>query len=963
MAKKSARLLPGFDAEGGSPDPEGNAPAVPPVSPVPPAAPRKAARKKGAESAGAAPAVPLVPEGPPPTHPEGKRVWVLDAPSLIYQVFHALPPMTGPKNEPVNAVFGLANDVLRIRREHRPDFLFAAYDTSEPTFRDGLYDEYKAHRAEMPEDLSAQWGLIREAFEVLGVPILELDGFEADDVLATLARTTVALGGECVLVSGDKDIRQLLSPAVRIFHLRKNLFFVEADLQADWGIRAEQVVDWQGLVGDPVDHIPGVPQIGPKTATQLLAQFGTLEGVLAGAHTLPPSKKRDNLIQYADQALLSRTLATLEPNVPIEIPWSTATGRDLDPVRALEFFERFDFRRLSAEMRAHLPPEPPLPWIHEYRAVTDVETLREVCAELTRHPWFSLDTETTGLHPRDSDLVGISLAVGPGKAWYLPLKAPAGEPVLPWEAVVAELGPILADPRYGKSGQNLKFDVVMLRNAGLEVHGLRFDTMLASYLLDAGRRNHGLDELSRTHLRHDTIKISQLIGSGKNQKRMDEVPLGQIIDYAAEDADVAWRLVEPLAGRLHASSLTELFDTLEMPLVDVLVDLEYVGVFVDGTRLAELSTLYGTRLAGLEQEIYALAGHEFNIQSPKQMQTVLFEELKLPVRRKVSTGASTDADVLEELAPLHPLPAKVIEYREFAKLKGTYVDAFPSLISQRTGRIHAGFNQHVAATGRLSSSNPNLQNIPIRTPEGRSIRAAFRPQEAGWKYVCADYSQIELRVLAHCTEDPNLIAAFREDHDIHALVAAQIYGTLLEDVDKDMRRRAKTVNFGVIYGQSPWGLARELGIPNAEAEKFIDDYFRRYPTVEVFISEVFRKAREDGYVQTLLGRRRAVEGIRADPGRQKNFAERTAANTVIQGTAADIIKRAMVRLRLALREHNLQARMVLQIHDELVFEAPDAEVPALVELVRREMSTVVPLRVPLKVDVSVGPNWLETETV
>ncbi len=574
---------------------------------------------------------------------------------------------------------------------------------------------------------------------------------------------------------------------------------------------------------------------------------------------------------------------------------------------------------------------------------------------------YAVDTETTHLWPRWAEIVGYSFSWEDGVAWYLPVRAPEGEPRLDPALALAALRPSLEDPTIEKVGQNLKYDMIVLLAAGVRLGGAAFDTMIASYLLDAGERNHNLDELALRYLGHTTTKISELIGSGRNQRRMDEVPVARIGHYAAEDADVTWRLCAPLAERLAEDNLTELFATLEMPLVEVLADLEYSGLKVDNGRLAELSSRFGEHIARAEKEIYALAGHEFNIGSPKQLAQVLFVEQGLPMLKKTKTGGSTDAEVLEELAARHPLPAKVMEYRQYAKLKSTYVDALPTMAHPATGRVHTALNQVVAATGRLSSSDPNLQNIPIRTESGREIRAAFVPEAPGWKLLAADYSQIELRVLAHFSEDAILAESFARDEDIHARVASEVYKVSLAEVTSEMRRNAKAVNFGVIYGQSPFGLSKQLGIDQGEAARFINAYFDRYPGVEKFLQSALEDCAAKGYVSTILGRRRAVRGVRLDAGRQRNLPERTATNTVIQGSAADLIKLAMINIHRRLASSKLAARMILQIHDELLFEVAPRDVDALAALVRDEMSTSLALRVPLKVDVKVGDNWADCE--
>jgi DNA polymerase-1 len=899
----------------------------------------------------------------------GKTVWVIDAHSLIFQVFHAIAEMSSPQGLPVNAVFGFTRDVLFLIEEKKPDFLFVAFDMPGLTFRHDLFADYKKDRAEMPDELPAQIELIERVLSAMSVPVVGLEGYEADDVLATIARLAEEEGGKCFLVTTDKDCRQLISDRVQLYNPRKNLFYDKLALERDWGIRPEQVVDFQALVGDSIDGVPGVRGIGPKTAQDLLKQFGTLDAALEQPESINKARIQQLIKTQREQALLSRTLVRLDRHVPLALDWPAGDVSRFDVGGALDLFIELGFRTFADKAREYVAKRAaPAQWHADYRSVTSVDELHALAARMSHQPCISIDTETTHFWPRWAELVGLSFAWAEGEAYYVPVRAPAGEPSLPLEAVLDALRPVLEDPGIEKIGQNLKYDVQVLRAAGVELAGPRFDALVASYLVNAGQRSHGLDELAKKYLNHQNIKISDLIGSGKNQKRMDEVPLEQITRYAGEDADVPLRL-RPILQRLLAEAhLDELYKSVEIPLLDVLADMEYVGIKVDRQRLAELSREYQQRMDELAAEIYRLAGREFNIASPKQLQQVLFQELKLPVQRRTRvSGPSTDADVLEELARDHELPAKILEYRQYAKLKGTYVDALPEMIHPQTGRVHTSFNQDVAATGRLSSSDPNLQNIPIRTQTGRDIRSAFLPGETGWKLLAADYSQIELRILAHFSGDATLRAAFERDEDIHTRVASEVYGVPAEAVTSEMRRNAKVVNFGIIYGLSPFGLARQLGIDKTQAAEFIEAYFARYPGVEEFLAETLAQCAARGYVSTIMGRRRAIRGVR--PGdshhrarRQRNLPERTAVNTVIQGSAADLIKLAMITIHRRLLQERLSARMLLQIHDELIFESPVEEISPLANLVVKEMSSCLPLRVPLKIDVAVGGNWADLES-
>ncbi len=898
---------------------------------------------------------------PPPESLKGKTVYVIDAHSLIYQVFHALPEMSSPQGEPVGAVYGFARDLFFLLESKKPDYLFCAFDMPGKTFRHDVYTEYKAHRPAMPDDLITQVQSIRRLIEALGIPGVGVESYEADDLLATIGRVTEELGGDCYLVTGDKDCRQLIRDRVKMYNIRKDTVIDRDTLREEWGIGPEQVPDYQGLVGDSTDNVPGVPLIGPKVARELLEKHATLEQVLDHAPEMAGGKRKQNLIDYREQALLSRDLATLDRNVPLEIDWEAARTGQIDRAGALELFREFGFRSLAEKIDALASPpeEAGIARQASYGIVDTAEALTSLVTDLGRQASFSLDLETTSIHPRRAKIVGYAISWEPDQAWYVPVRAPRGEVCLEAESTLETLRPVLENAAIEKIGQNLKYDMIVLRSAGVELAGVAFDTMVASYLLDAGARNHNLDDLAKTYLGHTTIKIDELIGTGKNQRRMDEVPVRQVADYAGEDALLPVLLKPPLAEKLAESGLGSLFGELELPLIDVLVEMEFNGIRVDCQRLAELSRRYGERIEQLEREIYELAGHEFNIGSPKQLQQLLFQELGLPVIKKTKTGASTDVEVLEELARVHPLPAKIMEYRQYAKLKSTYVDALPEMVFEETGRVHASFNQVVTATGRLSSSDPNLQNIPVRTEEGREIRSAFVPGQPGWLLLAADYSQIELRVLAHFSEDEHLCEAFARDEDIHARVASQIYGVGLDEVTSAMRRQAKAVNFGVIYGQSPFGLSKQLGIEQKEAAEFIDAYFGGYPGIERFLEKTLADCHRNGYVSTILGRRRAIRGIRTGAGRQRNLAERTAINTVIQGSAADLIKEAMIAIYRRLRRECSPARMLLQIHDELIFEVPAEHRDTLAALVAEEMTGVRQLKVPLKVDLKAGPNWAD----
>jgi DNA polymerase-1 len=896
----------------------------------------------------------------PPTDLSGMTVYAIDANSLIFQVFHAIPEMTSPQGEPVNAVFGFTRDLLYLLEKKKPDYLFCTFDMAGPTFRHDMFDAYKAQRSEMPGELAPQFPAIRCMIDALGIPILELEGYEADDILATLGRLSEEAGGQCVLVTGDKDCRQLITDRVLVYNVRKDQMYDAAALADDWGIRPDQVVDYQAIVGDSVDNIPGIPLIGPKIARELLTKFDTLEGIFAHADEIAGAKRKQNVIDGRDQALLSRELVRLETNVPIVIDWAAGRVEPIDTGPALALCAEFGFHRFAEQIRAAQTARPSS-WQADYRVIDTAEAFAAWLPRLAAQSRVAIRVEPTGHVAVQGEIAGLAFAWAPGEAFYLPLVAPQPAVHLARGATLAALRTFFENPRQQKISRDLKHDTILLARAGIEPAGMAFDTMLASYLLDAGERNHSLAELAQRYLDHAMTKPGQVTGTGSQEKSAAELPVTTLAHMVAEETDAALRLAPILADRLRDDELDKLFDDLEVPLIGVLAAMERTGVRIDAARLAELSSEYGRRVETLEAEIYALAGREFNIASPKQLQQVLFAEQKLPALRRTKSGPSTDASVLEELAERHPLPAKIIEYRQYAKLKNTYVDALPALVNPHTGRVHATFQQAVAATGRLSSSDPNLQNIPIRTREGREIRSAFLPGRADWLLLSADYSQIELRVLAHFSRDEALCAAFERGEDIHTQVAAQVFGVSDAEVNAEMRRRAKAVNFGVLYGQSAFGLAKSLGIEQDEAATFIAAYFQRYPGVDRFLAEILEACRANGYVKTILGRRRAIRGVRTGGHGQRNLPERTAINTVIQGSAADLIKLAMLAVHRSLAKQNLASRLLLQIHDELLFEAPAEELDTLGELVRDEMTGVASLAVPLVVDVKSGCNWAQTE--
>jgi DNA polymerase-1 len=956
--------------------------------------------------------------------------YLVDAHALIFQVFHAIRGMTGPSGLPTNALFGFARDLLFLRRL-APDYLVCAFDCAEPTFRSEIYPDYKAHREEVPNDLVLQLPHIHRLVEAMNVPVLCVPGFEADDVLATLAVAGAGRGLDVYLCTSDKDCRQLIDERIRLYSLRKRQVFGREELLADWGVKPEQVVDLQTLVGDSVDNVPGVPGIGIKTAAKLLQEFGTLENILANIDRISGAKRQENLRNSTAIMERARRLVRLDTHVPIELDWDAWRLRDLDVPQLRQLFQEWGFHSLPNQLdgqneRAPVPVQgelfpfganaadndraasvsersSPLPdgrgsdnWQATYQLVDSEDKFESFYRQLREQKRIAFDLETTSLSPLQAEIVGLAFCWRAGEAWYLPLRGPEGSTVLDARAALARLRPIFEDPQVAKINQNIKYDLLVLRGQGIRPRGVAGDPMVADYLLHAGERSHGLEELSRRYLNHQVIPITDLIGKKSRktpQLSMDQVATERVAVYAGEDADVAWRLCEmletqfddPLSGGCkppegslggltppaQSSPLRKLYEEVEVPLIEVLAELEYNGIRLDVPLLHRLGCEMGQQLAAIEKEIYDLAGHAFNIGSLVQLRKVLFEELKLPVqgRTGVTGAASTDQETLEKLAALdHPgaaLPRKILQHRRIAKLKSTYVDALPEMVNPKTGRIHTAFNQTVAATGRLSSSDPNLQNIPVRREEGQQIRQAFVPAE-GWLLLTADYSQIELRLLAHFCGDEELRRAFAQERDVHTAVAAQIFGVPEEAVNAEQRRRAKTINFGVIYGMSPSGLTQRLQMSREEATKFIDSYFARYPKVQEYQDRLLKNCRANGYVSTILGRRRQFDrdAIRANSTyQQRNTAEREAINMEVQGSAADVIKLAMLNVSRRLQREKRQARMLLQIHDELVFETPPEELNALAELVRQEMTKPVEkslgLQVPLRIDLACGPNWLD----
>lgn len=883
-----------------------------------------------------------------------KRLYLIDGSSYIYRAYFAIRHLSNSKGMATNAIFGFTNMLLKVMREHAPDHLAVVFDARGPTFRKEIYPEYKANRAAMPEDLVPQIPRIKELVRAFNLPALELQGYEADDIIATLAKKHAAQGLEVTIVSGDKDLMQVVSEQVRMLDTMKDKIYGPAEVAERFGGGPDKVVEVQALAGDSSDNIPGVPGIGEKTAVKLIAEFGTVESLLARIDEVK-GKMQDKLREFGEQALLSKRLVTLRDDLELGIDYDALAAGAPDRKALTALFGELEFHKLQQEFFSESQDRN-----DDYRGVFTKDDLDQLIVSLEKAPRISFDTETTSLDPLRAELVGLSFAVQAGQGWYIPvghhyLGAPQQ---LERELVLERLRPLLDNPQMSKIAQNAKYDLLVLRRAGVKVQGADFDTMVASYLANPAAKSHGMDSLAADLLGRKTISFSEVAGSGKNQISFAEVEVDKAVTYAAEDADVTLQLFEKLEPMLKETEQEKLFREVEMPLVGILADMEWQGVRVDPKALGALSREMEAKLSALEKEIHALAGCSFNIGSPKQIGEVLFEKLKLPRGRKTKTGWSTDVEVLQNLAEEHTIAARILDHRSLSKLKGTYTDALPKLIHPETGRIHTSFNQTVTATGRLSSSDPNLQNIPIRSEEGRRIREAFIPAD-GHVLLAADYSQIELRILAHLADEEMLQESFARGEDIHRRTACEIFGVFPEMVSDEQRRQAKTINFGVLYGMGAFSLAKSLGIDRKKAQSFIDAYFERLPRVADFLEARREEARKNKYVKTLLGRRCAIPEIDSPNQGTRSYAERNAINYPLQGSAADIIKVAMVRVFERLCREGLNTKMVLQVHDELVFDVPERELDTARELIRREMQGAVTLKVPLDVDIGVGKNWRE----
>jgi DNA polymerase-1 len=976
-----------------------------------------------------------IPDAQPVSVTKGSHVYLIDGSGYIFRAFHALPPLTRPSDGlPVGAVHGFCQMLWKLlgdsKNSDKPTHIAVVFDAGRECFRNQIYKDYKANRAEPPEEVTVQFPLIRDAVKAFNIACIELDGYEADDLIATYAKQTTAHDGKVTIVSSDKDLMQLVRPGVTMLDTLKNRRIGLEEVIERFGVGPEKVVDVQALAGDTIDNVPGVPGIGVKTAAELIKEYGDLDTLLERAREIKQPKRRERLVEFAEHARISRQLVRLDDNVPVEVSLAQTGVQEPDPPTLLAFLVSMEFntltRRIAEALGAALPPAleksvgqslkkpgisdmPPTTkggqaqvgtpaavvafWVKEavavpvdrskYETVTTLERLKAWLEEARTAGRFSFDTETTSLFPVQADLVGFSLAVQPGKACYVPVGHRAASGAFdfgdgkmaqqaPCEEALALLKPLLEDPSLLKIGHNLKYDALVLSRYGIQIAPLD-DTLLISYALDGGRFGHGMDELSERHLGHTCISFDKVIehapGAKKSEKTFAEVPIDKATEYSAEDADVTLRLWVKLKPRLVAERMTTVYETLERPLVRVIVDMERAGIKVDRNILSRLSGQFSQSIVRLEEEVYALVGHKFNLGSARQLGELLFDRLGLPGAKKTKTGQwETRANILDELAGNEELPEEarklvntMLEWRQLTKLKSTYTDALPTFIHPETGRIHTCYALAATTTGRLSSSDPNLQNIPVRTKEGRAIRTAFIA-EPGMKLVSADYSQIELRVLAHIADIPQLRQAFADGLDIHAMTASEMFGVPVKDMPPEVRRRAKAINFGIIYGISPFGLANQLGISREEAGEYIATYFKRFPGIRDYMERTKQLAREQGYVETIFGRRAHYPEINTRNPSMRGFLERAAINAPIQGSAADIIRRAMIRMPGALEQAQLKsARMLLQVHDELVFEVEEAEVEktiaTVVKVMERAPEPAVALTVPLKVDAKAGDNW------
>lgn len=882
-----------------------------------------------------------------------RRLFLIDGNSFCYRAFYAIRALTNSKGQPTNAIYGFITMINKIIKDEKPGYLGIAFDLKGPTFRHRKFEQYKIHRKPMPDELVDQMPIIKDVVRAYNIPVFEMQGYEADDILATLTKSAVAAGYEVYIVTGDKDMLQLVGPHVRVYNVHKEGLVYDKDaVKERYGVPPDGIVDLIALMGDASDNIPGVTGIGEVTAKKLMEDFGSLDKVIAGADRIKSESLRRKIIDHKDQALMSRELATVDSEVPIDVDLEKLRLAEPDREKLYGIYSELEFKSLLKDYSA-----PGKQISGKYELVEGEAGLKRLIKELSGQKEFALDFETTGTDPMSCEPVGISFCWKEASAYYVPIGGVKGG--FEKAGLFEGLKHVLEDKGIAKIGQNIKYEKLLLAVNGIDMKGGLFDTMVASYVLNPSKSNHNLEDITLEYLDLKKTPITELIGEGKKKITMKEVEVGRVKDYCCQDSDATFRLKKVLDSQLEEKGMGKLFHEVEMPLVDCLTDMEMCGVAIDTAYLGAMSREMEKQLEKITAEIYGAAGTEFNINSPKQLAEILFVKLKLPAVKKTKTGQSTDVDVLETLSGSHKLPALLLKYREIQKLKSTYVDALPELVNPKTGRVHTSFNQTVTATGRLSSSEPNFQNIPVKTEMGRKIRRAFVAGRKGWSVLTADYSQIELRILAHFSADPELLKAFEGGRDIHTHTASLIFDVKEGDVTPEMRSIAKTVNFGIIYGMSPFGLSKELKIEISKAKDFIDAYFEKYGKVKAFLGDLVEEARNDGYVTTILNRRRYLPEINSRNNSVRQFAERAAINAPIQGSAADLIKIAMININNVMNEKKMKSKMLLQVHDELIFEVPPEEVEQMRELVKDRMEQVVKLNVPVKVQVKVGDNWLE----
>lgn len=888
-----------------------------------------------------------------------KKLFLIDGNSLLYRSYYAIQRLSTSRGFPTNAIYGFISTLKKIMEQEKPDYLGIVFDTKGLTARHALFKDYKAQRKPMPDDLQVQVPVLKNVIRAMNIPCVESVGHEADDVLGTLACRAAGENVHAVIVTTDKDLLQIIDEHASVYNPAKEIRIAAADVKDYFGVQASQVTDVLALWGDPSDNIPGVPGIGEKTSKELINRFGSLDNLLRNLGLIKNPRLKDNIERNLETLELSRRLVTIDKDLAIPFKLDEFAISEPDYGEIGRLFRELEFTTLLAEYVKTKEPDK-----REYAAVFDADGLEALAARIRKAASVSLDTETDSSFPTRARLVGISLATEPGKAFYVPLGHDyLGAPKqIPKETVLRILGDVLKDPRIKKIGQNIKYDYIVLKRAGLPMGGIDLDPMVLSYLLEPNWGKHGLDKLAVAYLQINKTPYESIAGKGKNALTMNQVDIERVTPYACLDADLALRLSSALWPKIQENRLEKLYCDIERPLIEVLAEMEIWGVKIDLKALRELSEELGTELASLEKTIHEMSGEAFNINSPQQLSAILFHKLNLPARKKTKTtrGYSTSLDILQELAPLHPLAQHVLEYRQLSKLKSTYADALPQLVDPETGRIHTSYNQTVASTGRLSSSDPNLQNIPVRGEMGARFRQAFIP-EKGYLFLSADYSQIELRVLAHLSEDPALMETFLNDRDVHDETARRVFGADSLLFADEQRRRAKIINFSIIYGTSAFSLAKELGASNSEAQKFIDLYFEKYPKVKDFLESKVREAADKGYSETICGRKRQVPELRQAGWAAQQAGRRIALNTPIQGSAADIMKMAMIGIWKGLKKRKLRTKMILQVHDELVFEVPAEEREEVEELVRDRMQNVLEFKVPLKVHLGWGANWAETK--